>query len=68
MVIDRTLELSARIRELCAKIDAAAGNDEEIKNLTAELRTAIGEHLSAVSIIAERSFPGRTQPSKPDPA
>ena len=57
MVIDHTKELTNRIRELCAKIDAAAGNDEEIKNLTTELRAAVKEHLAGVRVLAERSYP-----------
>jgi hypothetical protein len=66
MMIDRTLELTNRIRELCAKIDAAAGDDEEIKNLTAQLRIAIREHLSGVSNLAERSYPMQRPPNPSD--
>jgi hypothetical protein len=65
MMIDRTLELTNRIRELCSKIDAA-GDDEEIKNLTAQLRIAIREHLSGVRNLAEHSFPVQRPPHPSD--
>lgn len=57
MVIDHTQELTNRIRELCVKIGAAGGNDDEIRNLTTELRAAVKEYLAGVRAIAEYSYP-----------
>lgn len=64
MVIDHSQELTYRIRELCARIDAAAGDDEEIKNLTTQLRIAVKEHLAGVRVIAEHSYPQKNQPMR----
>ncbi len=57
MVIDHSRELAERIRGLCAQIDGAVGNDDEIQNLTTQLRTALTEYLAAVRVIVEHSYP-----------
>ncbi len=64
MVIDHSQELTNRIRELCTKIDAAVGNDDEITSLTTELRAAVKEYLDGVRLLAKRSYPMETLPTR----